>query len=68
MSQPYNSVPDTSVKAVAVPGPIEEVVNAMEHFRKKMRGDMRGEELAACARLFRAIDAVSRPLHNPKGE
>lgn len=44
----------------AAPNPIEEVVNAMEHFRKKMRGDMRGEELAACARLFKAIGALPR--------
>lgn len=52
--------PDLTDPAHAAPDPIEEVMNAREHFRKKMRGDMRGEELAACARLFKAIDALSR--------
>lgn len=52
--------PDLNDAAHTRPDPIEEVVNAMEHFRKKMRGDIRGEELAAVARLDRAIAALRR--------
>ena len=39
---------------------LAEIVKAMEHFRKKMRGDVRGEELSAVARLDRAIAPLRR--------
>lgn len=56
MNMPTAAYPDLNDAAHSAPDHIEEVVNAMEHFRKKMGG----EELAACTRLFKAIDALSR--------
>jgi hypothetical protein len=43
---------------IADPSIVQEVVAAFEHLRKKMRGDTKGEELAAFARVDRAILAI----------